>query len=132
MKEKTKSILKSLPVIIFGIIIFIISSLKFTLPTGLVPGISKPSNLLMILHIGEFGVFSMLFMYGFYPKIKLQFIILISILYSVIDEIHQGIVPTRYFDILDIFYDCVGIILGIIGYFIILLIWYLVISSEIK
>ena len=119
MKDKSKSIIKTIPAIVFGIIIFILSSFEYKLPSG-PPGTYRAILLLLILHIGEFGLFSMLLMYGFYPKIKIYFLILISILYGVLDEIHQGFVPTRYFDILDIICDSIGTILGVVGFFILI------------
>jgi len=80
---------------------------------GTIPSITSNE----ILHIGEFGLFSMLLMFGFHPKVKYYILILISMLYAVSDEIHQYFVPTRYFAVLDIIHDCVGVILGVIIFF---------------
>jgi len=116
MKDKHKLLLKATPVIIFGIIIFILSSIERKPTTGITPPIASNE----VLHICEYGLFSMLLMFGFYPKIKYYDLILISFLYAISDEVHQYFVPTRYFDIIDIFYDCVGIVLGVIMFFILL------------
>ena len=109
---------KMIPVIIFAIIIFILSSLQFKKIPG-IPGVPKFSwN--PYLHIGEFGLFSILLMFGFFPKIKPYILGIISIIYGILDEIHQLFVPTRFFDIQDILYDIIGAIFGIFLYLIIL------------
>ncbi len=107
---------KMIPVIVFTVIIFIISSLELKTIPG-IPGIPKFSwN--PYLHMGEFGLFSMLLMFGF-PKIKPYILGLISITYGILDEIHQFFVPTRYFDVKDILFDVIGAILGIVLYLIV-------------
>ena len=107
--------LKKIPVIVLAITIFILSSFKQRLPTG---GEGPPNYFykifLMLLHMGEFGLFAMFLMLGFYPQFKLYFLIGISLLYGVLDEIHQFFIPTRYFDVVDILCDSIGTILGVL------------------
>lgn len=71
----------------------------------------------MVLHIGEFGLFSILLLLGFWPKFKLYFLVIVSMLYGYLDEVHQYFVPTRYYDIVDIVCNFIGVILGVIIYF---------------
>ena len=105
LSYKLRKRLKILPSIIFGIIIFIISSIEFRFPPG-TPGTPSPSYLLL-LHAGEFGLFSMLLMYGFYPRIKIRYMCLTSILYGILDEIHQSFVPGRTPSFMDIGLDLI-------------------------
>ena len=105
--------LKKIPVIIFTILIFILSSFRQKLPLP-GEGVSAPDYSMYIYHIGEFGLFTMLLMLGFYPQFKLYFLIGISLLYGVLDEIHQFFVPTRYFDVVDILCNSIGVVLGVI------------------
>jgi len=110
---KIKS-LKRIPVIILTIVIFVLSSLTQKIPTG---GRYNINYIFIILHIGEFGLFSMFLMLGFYPKVKSYFLIMISILYGILDEIHQYFVPTRFFDVVDILCNIIGSMLGVFIYF---------------
>ncbi|MFX1377120.1 MAG: VanZ family protein [Promethearchaeota archaeon] len=109
-------LLKVVPAIVVVIVIFYFSSLNNPYPT-------KPSNnrLLILnpmLHIFEFGTLTFLVFFGLYPKVKIRFLIAFSILYAFFDEIHQIFVPYRYFDIFDLNFDTVGIILGYLAYMI--------------
>lgn len=123
MNYRTKNILRMLPVLIFAVIIFIISSFEIAISGG-DPG--EPTfDWLPILHIGEFGLFSLLLMFAIYErfltvKFQMFFTTLIGIAYGVGDEIHQYFVPTRWFDVKDIICDSVGVFGGIIGFFILL------------
>ena len=111
---KYYDILKVLPAITLAIFIFYFSSLSNPYPT-------TPSKFTLLflnplLHICEFGALSFLIFYGFFPKVKSIYLISLSILYAFLDEIHQYFVPYRYFDIYDIVFDTVGIILGYFAY----------------
>ncbi|KKN53369.1 hypothetical protein LCGC14_0603390 [marine sediment metagenome] len=110
-----KKFLKKAPVLILTIIIFILSSFPQKIPTGGF-GKKKLDILFILLHIGEFGLFSILLMYGFWPNIKSYFLLMFSILYGYLDEVHQYFVPTRYYDIIDIQANIIGAILGICIY----------------
>ena len=105
--------LKKVPIIVFAILIFVLSSFRQKLP---IPGEGVPifDYSFYIYHIGEFGLFSMLLMLGFYPEFKLYFLIGFSLLYAIFDEVHQYFVPTRFFDVVDILCNSIGVILGII------------------
>ena len=120
MKEKIKYKIKKTPVVILTIIIFILSSRTQPIPPA---GVYYIDYFYVFLHIGEFGLFAMLLMLGFYPKIKLYYLIGISLLYGVLDEIHQYFVPTRWCDIVDVISNSIGVILGVIGFFVLLLIY---------
>jgi len=109
--------LKRIPVIILTIVIFVLSSLKQKIPPI---GAYKIDYLFIVLHIGEFGLFSMLLMLGFYPQFKSYYLVMGCILYGILDEIHQYFVPTRFFDVLDILCNIVGAILGVLIYFLLL------------
>ncbi len=114
MKTNKKNI-KKIPIIIFTIIIFILSSRAQRIPIG--SGKRGFNILFMVLHIGEFGLFSILLLLGFWPKFKLYFLVIVSMLYGYLDEVHQYFVPTRYYDIVDIVCNFIGVILGVIIYF---------------
>ena len=59
--------LKKIPVFIFIIIIFVLSSRTQRIP---LPGTYYIDYFYVFLHIGEFGLFTMLLMLGFYPQVK--------------------------------------------------------------
>jgi len=106
--------LKTLPVVILGIIIFYFSSLSNPYPTP-PPGQIAPI-LNTFLHICEFGLLSFLIFFGFFSKVKPYYLLTISFFYALLDEIHQFFVPYRYFDIYDIIIDSVGVVFGFISY----------------
>ncbi|KKN10487.1 hypothetical protein LCGC14_1036090 [marine sediment metagenome] len=112
LKMKIKK-LKKIPIIIFAIVIFILSSFRQKLPLP-GEGVPIPDYSFYIYHIGEFGLFSMFLMLGFYPEFKLYFLMGISLLYGIFDEVHQYFVPTRFFDVVDILCNSIGVILGVI------------------
>ena len=104
--------LKILPAIALAIIIFYFSSLSNPYPT-------TPSKFTLlflnpILHICEFGALSFLLFFGLFPKVRALFLIILSIIYAFLDELHQLFVPSRYFDIFDFFLDVVGVIGGFV------------------
>ena len=112
--------LKKIPVVILTIIIFILSSRTQPIPPA---GEYYIDYFYVFLHMGEFGLFAMLLMLGFYPKIKLHYLIGISLLYGVLDEVHQYFVPTRWCDIVDVISNSIGSILGIIGFFVLIMVY---------
>jgi hypothetical protein len=119
MSNKTQTyyfyeFLKILPAIALVIIIFYFSSLSNPYPTA-------PSKFTLLflnpmLHICEFGALSFLLFFGLFPKVRTLFLIIISIFYAFLDELHQYFVPFRYFDIFDFFLDVVGVIGGLVFY----------------
>jgi VanZ family protein len=125
MNEKTKYKLKILIVIGYMVFIYLFSEYKFPDPTEGEPSIATFS-IFPFLHMGEFGLLTVLLMWIFYPKTKIVYLWLISILYGISDEIHQYFVPYRWFDLKDIMYDVMGASLGVLGFFILLFIYYYV------
>ncbi|MFX1457590.1 MAG: VanZ family protein [Promethearchaeota archaeon] len=108
--------LKTVPAVIFALAIFYFSSLSNPYP-------SPPSEPILLflnplLHLFEFAFLTFLLFYGFFSKIKAINIIMVSIFYAIIDEIHQFFVPNRYFDFFDLIIDFSGVILGFISYLI--------------
>ena len=126
MNNKTKYRLKIILVISYMIFIYIFSEYKFPEKTG---GGIKTFDPFPFYHVCEFGLLSLLLMYAFYDKNCIEFIISVSILYAIFDEFHQYFVPHRYFDLNDVFHDVVGSILGIIGYFVLMLIYSFIINK---
>jgi len=103
--------LKLLPAIIIAILIFYFSSLSNPLPT--VPP-DPPSfiDINIMLHMCEFAGFSFFVAYGYFSKFNIKYIIIITIIYAILDEVHQYFVPYRYFDGYDIIIDIVGLAIG--------------------
>ena len=122
MEVKIKYRLKIILVIFYMIFIYLFSEYKFPIPTG--EGGTGGLNLFPFYHVCEFAILSLLLMFAFYDKNCIEFIISISVLYGIFDEFHQYFVPHRYFDIIDVFHDIVGSILGIVGFYMLLLIYY--------
>jgi len=112
---KTKYFIRFwLPVILYMIFIFYMSSLEFPgKPRVHVADQSfKVSDI--ALHVLEYGLFSVVLFRAFHnssPMLKRNAAILaivVASLYGLFDEIHQIFVPTRYFEIKDLFFDVVG------------------------
>ena len=122
MKLKTKYKLKIIIVIGYMIFIYFFSEFKFPDPSSGDPSLPKIS-ILPFLHMGEFGLLSMLLMYAFYDKINTYILLAVSVLYGIFDEIHQYFVPYRWFDYEDIICDVIGSFLGILGFFILLIVY---------
>ena len=96
----------TLPVIIWMIFIFYISSLSHPPTPG--PGVSYFGE---FTHFTEYFILSLLLlrMFNVYKfKNGLLLSILISILYGLTDEIHQLVVPYRAFEIKDLIIDSLG------------------------
>ncbi|MBY8991814.1 MAG: VanZ family protein [Candidatus Lokiarchaeota archaeon] len=106
--------LKILPAIALALIIFYFSSLSNPYPTA--PSKFTLFFLNPMLHICEFGALSFLLFFGLFPKVRAFFLIILSIIYAFLDELHQYFVPFRYFDIFDFFLDIVGVIGGFVFY----------------
>ena len=96
----------TLPVIIWMIFIFYISSLSHPPTPG--PGVSYFGE---FTHFTEYFILSILLLRmfnGYKFKNGLLLSILISILYGLTDEIHQLFVPYRAFEIKDLIIDSLG------------------------
>ena len=107
-------IIRVIPVILFGGIIFYLSSLSQ--PYAVEPPKEIINYLNYFLHIVEFAIFSFLAFFGLYKRTHSLNIIIICFLYVFSDEIHQYFVPLRYFDFVDILLDIIGIIIGYLFY----------------
>ncbi|MFW9825837.1 MAG: VanZ family protein [Candidatus Thorarchaeota archaeon] len=116
-KWKLFDYLKTLPAIIFVLIIFYFSSLSNPYPSP--PPVPTIIFLNPLLHLFEFALLTFLLFYGFFSKTKVIFIIIVSVTYAIIDEIHQYFVPNRYFDLFDLFIDFIGVILGFFSYLVV-------------
>jgi VanZ family protein len=74
-----------------------------------------------LIHFVEFSIFALLcyraFAYGteylFYRKWSWYLSLLVSIVYAISDEYHQGFVPYRETDIVDLFADIMGILVAL-------------------
>ena len=106
--------------LLIALFIFYVSSLTFAQSTGGPPGIGYRA---LIYHITAF------FFLAFFLAISLVkgknrslifLAVIISVLYAVLDEIHQSFVPGRGSSISDIFIDSLGIILASIFYIILI------------
>lgn len=100
--------------ILIAIIIFVVSNTPFE---GGVGGFSiKP----ILYHMGIFFFFAIFILVSFPRKSLIPLGIVITILYSVLDELHQFFIPGRFYSILDIGWDLIGVSFAIIIYFIML------------
>ncbi len=111
--------LKTLPAVIIGIVIFYFSSLSNPYPTPVPVPEEFALNLNPIMHMGEFGLLSFLLFFGFSSKVKPIYILIVAFFYAFLDEIHQFFVPNRYFDIFDLIIDMIGVIIGVLSYFLV-------------
>jgi len=104
-------------VLITGIFIFYVSSLEFEQPVG---GIGLKS---ILYHLSVFFIFTFfLLLASLKNKInsKIFLVMIISIIYGFLDELHQFFVPGRNSEFFDILLDSIGIIFAITSYIIVL------------
>ena len=102
------------PVILYGLLIFCISS---------IPNLSTPGDTFRIIdkvaHFVEFGIFGYLLAYAFTPsqmivsRKKIAAVVFVGILYGLLDEIHQSFVPGREADFYDFLADTLGVCLAV-------------------
>ncbi|MBN1802480.1 MAG: VanZ family protein [Candidatus Lokiarchaeota archaeon] len=103
--------------IVVGFLIFFFSSLPNPLPATMV----EPCLVISLsntLHFLEFAALSFCLVLGLEKKIKGEIILIIAVAWAIIDEVHQIFVPNRYFDVLDLIIDAIGILTGFSVYFI--------------
>ena len=110
---KLTDYLKLLPAIIIAAMIFYFSSLSNPLPAA-PPGPPSLIDINILLHLCEFAGLSFFVAYGYFSKFSVKYTVLITVIYAILDEIHQYFVPNRYFDLFDIFMDIIGVALGFI------------------
>ena len=112
--------LRVIPAFIVAGIIFYFSSLSDPLPAG-PPGPPTIWDFLdknTVLHICEYGLLAILVAFGFIDKTKINYLAIATIIFAFSDEVHQYFVPNRYFDVLDVLADTIGVILGFLAYLI--------------
>lgn len=103
------------PVILWALVIFCLSS---------IPNLSAPGSSFRILdkiaHFVEFGILGYLLMSAFassrrtFPRTRIIAVLLVGISYSVLDEMHQSLVPGREMDFYDILADLFGVCLAVV------------------
>jgi VanZ family protein len=106
-----------LPVIIYAIIIFHLSSL----PSEDIPALFNYQD--VVFHILEYAVLAFLAnraMKAYYPQqpYRRRFLVVFffCVIYALSDEFHQAFVPTRHPSLADVVYDSLGICIASILY----------------
>jgi VanZ family protein len=102
---------KLVPAIVIAVLIFYFSSLSNPLPPG-PPGPPSLIDVNIILHVCEFAGLSFFVAYGYFGKFNVKYAVFLTVVYAILDEIHQYFVPSRYFDIFDVFIDIIGVTIG--------------------
>ncbi|TFG02177.1 MAG: VanZ family protein [Promethearchaeota archaeon] len=113
--------LRIIPAIIFAGIIFYFSSLSnpyLVEPPGPPRILELDITINDILHICEYALLSFLVAFGFSGKVRSVYLLLVTIIYAILDEVHQYFVPNRYFSFYDILLDSIGVVLGFLFYII--------------
>lgn len=107
-----------LPVIIWAIVIFTVSSLS-TFPKQVEQLLSFDE----LAHAAEYAIFGFLLARAFANSKKENlknnfrfFAIICAIIYGISDELHQYFIPLRTMSIIDLIYDCIGAAVGQIFY----------------
>jgi len=106
-----------LPVIIYAIFIFYVSSI----PGEVIPVLFAHQDI--IFHIIEYAIFALLInraLKAHYPGLiyprRILLVFLLSFIYAISDEFHQLFVPGRYASGFDLFTDGLGSFLGSLFY----------------
>lgn len=106
-----------LPVFIYCVIIFVISSFTIELPETKIKFFDK------LIHIAEYAVLGLLIaralkLQGFKatPFLKILLAAELAFLYGATDELHQFFVPGRFASVVDLLADGAGALLGSIIY----------------
>jgi len=98
-----------LPVIIYVVLIFLISSLH-KVPTTGVPSLIGVED--KVFHLFEYAILAFLLLRALtttsYSKYAFPLAVAIAILYGFSDEVHQLFVPGRSFSVLDLLFDSIG------------------------
>lgn len=103
-----------LPVIIYCMIIFVVSSIPISMEQVPGPYFNLKDK---VLHIAEFFFLSLLFLRAFVKekwKWPFYFAILFTILYGALDELHQLFVPGRVMSFLDVMANSAGAVLVLV------------------
>lgn len=107
------NLFKFIPTLIYICVIWIVSSgpIEFHVAGGF----DK------VLHLIEYSILGVLLAFGIelrmkeFPE-KIYFILFIGLLFGMMDEIHQYYVPSRTFDLFDLFADIAGVMIGALIY----------------
>lgn len=113
--ERNKVVLVYLPLVIYWILLFTLTSL----PTNSVPSVGVNDK---VEHFAAYFVLSFLLYFTLIfqqksitlKKNAFLFSILFVILYGILDEVHQLLIPGRSCEFLDFFADVLGGVLGMI------------------
>ena len=113
--ERNKVVLVYLPLVIYWILLFTLTSL----PTNSVPSVGVNDK---VEHFAAYFVLSFLLYFTLIfqqksvtlKKNAFLFTILFVILYGILDEVHQLLIPGRSCEFLDFFADVFGGVLGMI------------------
>lgn len=114
--------IRKIPAILTGIMIFYISSLENPFSVRVIRDLADISTYInknVLFHFCEFALLSFFILVGF--NIKKQYVFIVSVCYALLDEIHQNFVPYRYFELFDIVMDTIGVIMGIISYYLLMI-----------
>lgn len=97
--------------IIYAMLIFYLSSIPITQP----PSLEKVLYISTIEHIIEYTILGFLLFVSLksIKKDSVWAVVLIGFLYGASDEIHQFFTPGRFCDILDVFADFTGVLIGV-------------------
>ncbi len=109
-----KKFFKIFAVLIWLLVIFSLSS---------IPGKTYPQATFdygFIAHLIEYFVLGFLIVrsLGKYSFKKLVFTLVFCLLFAIFDEIYQSFIPFRDVSVLDWIFDTIGVLLGIIGFWI--------------
>lgn len=125
--EKNKKLLVYTPLVVYWFILFISTSL----PLKSVPSIGLSDKLMHTVAYAGLAVLLYLTLkfqnkYELFKKAPVVFTFVIGMIYAVVDELHQLLIPGRKCDIIDIIADSIGIIFGL------LVIWLIQYFASIK
>lgn len=101
----TSIALRALPALALMVAIFALSSQSQT-------GSDFPEWARVVAHFGEYALLAGLWLWALAPSLGRQGVyvaVAISVAYAISDEIHQGFVPGRDSDPVDVLVDCAGI-----------------------
>ncbi|MCP4650678.1 MAG: hypothetical protein GY853_11455 [PVC group bacterium] len=111
---KNKFVYYWMPVIIWAVLIFIVSSIS-TFPESIQPVISFDK----FWHTVEYGILAFFLARAFKNSSREDFkrnfrllAIIFTVFYAISDEFHQSFVPMRTASIIDVLFDSLGAVLG--------------------
>lgn len=106
-----------IPVIIYAILIFCVSSV----PGDNIPRLFSAQSL--VFHIAEYAIFAFLInraLRAYYPdwiyRRRFLWVFFLAFIYAASDEFHQSFVPNRYMSLFDLACDSLGVFIANIFY----------------